>query len=78
MTWKKAGSSSVTRTSVRVAEPRVVHRRAANSAAGNRCRSRREIARDKIMSVRGDELRPRNRADQKIVHVRIVLRAGFA
>jgi hypothetical protein len=56
----------------------VVHRRAANSAAGNRCRSRREIAHDKIMSVRGDELRPRNRADQKIVHVRIVLRAGFA
>jgi ribosomal protein S13 len=55
-----------------------VHRRAANFAAGKRCRSYREIAHDKIMPVRGGELRPRNRTDQKIVHVRIVLRASFA
>src|ERR1700688_3526098 len=38
MTWKKAGSSSGTRTSVRApAARRVVHRRVASSAAGKRC-----------------------------------------
>src|SRR5258708_15467997 len=38
MTWKKAGSSSVTRTSVRavVAALRVVHRRVVSSGAGER------------------------------------------
>jgi hypothetical protein len=57
MIWKKAGSSSVTRTSVRVAgEPRGVHRRAANSAAGRRRRNCLQIAHHKPMSVRGEGL----------------------
>jgi hypothetical protein len=56
----------------------VVHRRAANSGAGKRPRSGREIAHDEITSVRGDGVPPRNRCNQKIAHVRIVLGAAFA
>lgn len=56
----------------------MVHRRAANSGEGKRPRSAREIAHDEIASVRGEGALPRNRCNQKIPHVRIVLRAAFA
>ena len=78
MIWRRAGSSSVTRTSGRAAEARVVHRRAANSGAGNPPQLAREIAHDEITSVRAGGALPRNRCNQKIAHVRIVLGAAFA
>jgi hypothetical protein len=55
-----------------------VHRRAVNSAAGNRGTGGHEIAHDKIVSMRDDSLRLQTGRDQKIVHVRIVLGVGFA
>jgi hypothetical protein len=57
----------------------VVHRRAANSAAGKRRRNCLEIAHDKIMSWSGQKPPvaglPQAGRDQKIAHVRIVLGA---
>jgi hypothetical protein len=56
----------------------VVHRRAANSAAGKYGNHSLEIAHDRIVSMRDDSLRLRAGRNQKIVHLRIVLGAGFA
>ncbi len=56
----------------------MVHRRAANSGAGNPPQLAREIAHDEITSVRAGGALPRNRCNQKIAHVRIVLGAAFA
>jgi hypothetical protein len=56
----------------------VVHRRAASSGAGKHPRRLPRIAHDEITSVRGDGAPPRNRCNQKIAHVRIVLGAAFA
>jgi len=55
-----------------------VHRRAANSGAGKRNSGGQEIAHDRIASMREDSLRLQSGRRQKIVHVRIVLGAGFA
>jgi hypothetical protein len=60
-----------------VAEPRAVHRRAANSAADERSGDCFRIARDRTSHARITALRWRNCADQNIVHASIVLGAGF-
>ena len=61
--------------SVRVVELRVVHRRAANSAADKHRRNCLETAHDEMRGFRPQLANP---ANQKIVHLRIVLRAGIA
>jgi hypothetical protein len=53
MTWRKAASSSATRMNVRVAELRVVRRRAVNSAAGKHRSNCLKTAHDEIISLRG-------------------------
>jgi hypothetical protein len=62
-----------------VAERREVRRRAVSSAAGKPATELPDIAHDTIMSARvGGLCNCENRADQKIVHLRIVLKARFA
>lgn len=62
-----------------MAEPREVHRRAANSAAGKLVTQFPDTVHDTIVSARvGGLSQLRNRADQKIAHLRIVLKARFA
>jgi hypothetical protein len=56
-----------------------VHRRAANSAAGKLVTQFPDTVHDTIVSARvGGLSQLRNRADQKIAHLRIVLKARFA
>ena len=62
-----------------MAEPREVHRRAASSAAGKLLIQFPDTAYDTMVSARvGGLSQLRNGADQKIAHLRIVLKARFA
>ena len=62
-----------------MAEPREAHRRAASSAAAKHIAQAPGTADDSIMSARAGGLSQlRNRAGQKIAHLRIVLKARFA